>query len=204
MNQNLSCHLYKQDPIRRFWTNLQSIKLSLDKITRLDQIEQFDQMHYGGNLACEEAAKEIGLQEGQSILDIGGGLGGPARFLAHTYGCKIHSVEIQAELARTHKLLDERCSLSSQISVINTDFLKIGSTKTYDGIVSFLVFLHIKDKQSLWNKIFRLLKPGASFCIEDYFLRKPPSTTDLKTMNSTIGIAHLQTESNYKIGRAHV
>ena len=68
---------------------------------RPEQLFPLDQWHYGGTDAVRSAVEHLGLRSSNSVLDVGSGLGGPARFLAYTAGCHVTALELQPELPRS-------------------------------------------------------------------------------------------------------
>lgn len=58
-----------------------------------DQLQEFDQDHYGGVPALARLATEAGIGRQHHVLDICSGMGGPARVLAHTFGCRVTGIE---------------------------------------------------------------------------------------------------------------
>ena len=46
--------------------------------------------------------------EDSRVLDVGCGIGGPARYLAHSYGCRVDGIDLTAELIETGRMLTER------------------------------------------------------------------------------------------------
>ena len=69
------------------------------EIADLTALGHLDQYHYLGTAACDEAAVLLGIGPEARVLDVGSGIGGPARYLAHTTGCSVTGVELQADLA---------------------------------------------------------------------------------------------------------
>jgi hypothetical protein len=53
---------------------------------RPEQLFPLDQSHYYGTDAIRAAFELLGLGPASRVLDIGAGVGGPARYLAHTTG----------------------------------------------------------------------------------------------------------------------
>jgi hypothetical protein len=53
---------------------------------RPEDLAAIDEFHIGGNEATATLADQLGLRPGMALLDLGSGIGGPARFLARRYG----------------------------------------------------------------------------------------------------------------------
>src|SRR5215470_3633335 len=79
-----------------------------------EQLFALDQWHYHGTDAIRAAADWLGLGPASRVLDIGSGIGGPARYLAHTTGCHVTALEIQAELNAIAVDLTERSGLAKR------------------------------------------------------------------------------------------
>ena len=106
------------------------------------------------------------------ILEVGGGIGGPSRHIAHRTGCAITALELQSDLNETAEVLTRRCGLSSKVTHVCGDILA-GAPESghYDALVSWLTFLHIPDRPTLYARCFEALKPGAGLYAEDFFDR---------------------------------
>jgi len=63
-----------------------------------EQLFALDQWHYNGIETVRLAAEYLALHSASRVLDIGSGLGGPARFLAHTTGCQVTALELLPQL----------------------------------------------------------------------------------------------------------
>lgn len=138
------------------------------EVTDLIQLGHLDQYHYLGTLACDEGIDILDLSENTHVLDVGSGVGGPARYLAHKTGCQITAVELQEDLHKMAIELTQRVGLSEQINYIAGDVLHIDLEKEkFDHFVSWLVFLHVPDKEKLFSNCFNALKSGGTFLIED-------------------------------------
>src|SRR5262245_47868810 len=64
-----------------------------------------EHLHSGGLATTGELAKRIALTEDSRVLDVGCGIGGPARYLAHSYGCRVDGIDLTAELIETGRML---------------------------------------------------------------------------------------------------
>jgi len=80
------------------------------------QLGALDQFHTRGLAATAELAKLTGIAADMSVLDVGSGVGGPARFLAATYGCRVTGVDLSEPFVEAARYLTERTGQSRQVS----------------------------------------------------------------------------------------
>jgi hypothetical protein len=71
----------------------------LDALTQ-DDLGSFDELHDGERESTNQLARLAGLREGMHVLDVGSGLGGPARGLASEYGCRVTGLDLVEEFCR--------------------------------------------------------------------------------------------------------
>jgi hypothetical protein len=60
----------------------------------VEQLAPLDQFHTRGILATSELASAAGLEPSTRVLEVGCGIGGPARYLAATFGCTVTGVAL--------------------------------------------------------------------------------------------------------------
>src|SRR5262245_28754435 len=70
-----------------------------------------EHLHSDGFATTRDQAKRASITEDSRVLDVGCGIGGPARYLAHTYGCRVDRIDLTPELVETGRVLTERCKL---------------------------------------------------------------------------------------------
>lgn len=137
-------------------------------------------MHYLGDTALDRAYRELGMQQGQTVVDIGSGFSATGRYLHKHYGVDVTGVELQPEIHQLAEIITERNGLTKGVRSVNTDFAEFTVDAPVDYIVSFLCILHIPDRDTVFQKAFSILKPGGKIYIEDYFaptaLNKDAST----------------------------
>jgi len=80
------------------------------------KLAPLDQFHVRGLDATKEFAKGIGIEPHSAILDVGCGLGGPARFLAATYGCHVTGIDLSQPFVDAAQMLSDRADLSSRLT----------------------------------------------------------------------------------------
>jgi cyclopropane fatty-acyl-phospholipid synthase-like methyltransferase len=75
-----------------------------------------DQLHVRGLAASKELAAALNVKAGSALLDVGCGLGGPARFLAATYQCRVTGIDLNQPFVDVATMLTERCALTKSVT----------------------------------------------------------------------------------------
>ena len=76
-----------------------------------------EHLHSGGLATTRDQAERLTLTANSRVLDIGCGIGGPARYLANTYGCRVDGIDLTPELVETGLVLTERCGLADRVTL---------------------------------------------------------------------------------------
>jgi sarcosine/dimethylglycine N-methyltransferase len=152
-----------------------------------EQLFGLDQWHYHGTDAIRAAADHFRLGPASRVLDIGSGIGGPARFLAHTTGCHVTALELQPNLNEIAVGLTRRCGLGERVTHLCGDALVHPlPDATFDAVVSWLAVLHIPDRPRLLARMARMLRPGGGCYIEDLCMRAPFGAEDLHDLQEIV------------------
>jgi sarcosine/dimethylglycine N-methyltransferase len=152
-----------------------------------EQLFALDQWHYHGTDAIRAAADRLELGPASRVLDIGGGIGGPARYLAHTTGCHVTALEIQPELDAIAVDLTRRSGLGGRVTHICGDALTHQlHDASFDAVVSWLAILHIPDRRRLCTRLARALRAGGGCYIEDLCMRAPFAADDLRNVREIV------------------
>ena len=187
----MACHNIKtmklyQD-VDRVFNELRVLGLNDDDAIDIVQLSQFDQYHYFGTKAVDHAISRLGLSSDMMVLDVGSGIGGPARYLADRVGCRVVALELQPDLNETAMTLTRRCGLSEKIVHRCGDILVPSPEESkYDALVSWLAFLHIPDRAALYSRCRDALKPGASMYVEDFFARDTLTAQERESLSRNI------------------
>jgi cyclopropane fatty-acyl-phospholipid synthase-like methyltransferase len=158
---------------------------------RPEQLFPLDQWHYHGTDAIRAAAERLGLRPASRVLEIGSGIGGPARYLAHTTGCHVTALELQPKVHAIAADLTQRSGLAGRVAHLCGDALihPIGDA-AFDAAVSWLAVLHIPDRRRLYARLARVLRPGGACYIEDLCERVPFTPQDsLDLRNVVFGVS---------------
>ena len=135
------------------------------------QLAPLDQFHTRGLAATAELAKLIGITADMSVLDVGSGVGGPARFLAATRGCRVTGVDLSEPFVDTARYLTERTGQSGQVSFEVASALELPfDDARFDAALLQHVAMNIADRARLYREIRRMLRPGGRFATFDVVL----------------------------------
>jgi len=138
-----------------------------DKLT-IDDLSGIDEFHLGWSAATEELAEDLGFTPAMHVVEIGSGIGGPARHLAHALGCTVTGVDLTPEFVEVADMLTRRCHLAGRVSFLQANALAMPfGAGRFDGAVMLHVGMNIADKLALFKEVRRVLKPGARFGVYD-------------------------------------
>lgn len=128
-----------------------------------------DEFHMGGQEATRALAETLGLRPGMMVLDIGSGIGGPARFLARTYGVTVKGIDFTPEHVEVGRSLTRRSGLAEEqvaFQVGDAVDLPFGP-RQFDAATMLHVAMNIPDKARLFRGVHRVLRPGGVFALYD-------------------------------------
>jgi SAM-dependent methyltransferase len=126
-----------------------------------DDLAALDQLHAGGKPATVALARLAGVRAGMSVLDVGGGLGGPARTLAAEFGCRVCVLDLTATFCRVGARLTERTGLDERVRFVRGSALTLPFPDTaFDVVWTQHSTMNIADKAGLYREAWRVLRPG--------------------------------------------
>jgi sarcosine/dimethylglycine N-methyltransferase len=133
-----------------------------DQLLTPAQLAPLDQFHTRGLAATAELADLAQITAEMSVLDVGSGVGGPARFLAQAYGCRVTGVDLSEPFVDAAKHLTERTGLSGRVSFETASALKLPfDAGRFDVVLLQHVAMNISDRVGLYREIRRVLSPAA-------------------------------------------
>ncbi|MFM0026200.1 class I SAM-dependent methyltransferase [Paraburkholderia madseniana] len=132
------------------------------------QLGTLDQFHTRGLAATTELAKLAGITADMSVLDVGSGIGGPARFLAATYGCRVTGIDLSEPFVDAARYLTRRTGQSEQVSFHTASALELPfEGSRFDAVLLQHVAMNISERARLYREIERVLKPCGRFATFD-------------------------------------
>lgn len=123
-----------------------------------EELSPIDQFHSRGKESTLELAKLAKVNKGLRILDIGGGLGGPARTLASEFGCQVTVLDLTKEYCRVGEMLTSLTDLTSLVSFEHGSALEIPfPDESFDLVWTQHSTMNISNKDRLYDEIHRVL-----------------------------------------------
>jgi len=129
---------------------------------QIDTLAPYDQFHGRGLEATQEIAAMLKVAPTDHLLDVGSGIGGPARYMAHRFGCRVTGIDLTAEYCEVARHLTRLLAMESQVEFELGDALAMPfADATFDGAYSMNVSMNIADKAALYGEVRRVLRPGS-------------------------------------------
>ncbi|MDH3942877.1 MAG: methyltransferase domain-containing protein [Anaerolineae bacterium] len=172
--ENVVRHYATGDIRARILKALEDSGVDLEAVSRED-LGKFDHMHFGGLDATREMAALVGLTPGMRVLDVGSGVGGPARTLAAEYGCTVVGLDLTEEYVLAAEMLTEMVGLDDQVSFRQGDALEMPFDDGEFDVVWFQSsMMNIPQKERLIGQTRRVLRPGGLAAVEGAFKGPTP------------------------------
>lgn len=133
-----------------------------------DQLAPVDEFHIGGRAATVALLDQVDLHDGMRVLDVGSGLGGTARYLAHHHRVAVTGIDLTEEYVQVARSLTGRAGLAGQVAFHQGSATALPfDDHTFDRACMLHVGMNIADKPALFAEIRRVLTDGATFGLYD-------------------------------------
>lgn len=127
-----------------------------------------DEFHIRGRKATLELAAGLGLTASSRVLDLGSGLGGPARTLAETYGCHVTGIDLTPAFCAAAMALSAWVGLADKVEFQIGDATRLPfADASFDAAMTIHVAMNIAAKDRMYAEARRVLRPGSRFGIYD-------------------------------------
>jgi sarcosine/dimethylglycine N-methyltransferase len=165
--QAINQHYAPNDLSARILDSLRNAGKDPNALTR-DDLNAFDEFHLGGIAETRHLAQLAGLHEGMEVLDVGSGLGGPARTLAAEFGCRVVGLDLTQEFCNAAEMLTARVGLANQVSFQCDSALAMPFPEsTFDVVWTQFVGMNIPDKATLYDQFRKVLKNGGRLALHE-------------------------------------
>jgi SAM-dependent methyltransferase len=127
-----------------------------------------DEFHVGGLEATQQLAAQMELRPGLHLLDVGSGIGGPARYFAEEHGCKVTGIDLTEEFVEVANGLTRMVKLDPLVEFQQASALAVPfEPETFDGAFMIHAGMNIADKTGVCREVRRVLKSGGLFAVFD-------------------------------------
>lgn len=142
----------------------------------VEDLASIEEFHIGGRKPTLELARLAELSEGMRVVDVGCGIGGPARALAHYFGCEVVGVDLTEAFCAAANLLTERTGLAGKVTIRHGSALALPlEDRSVDVAWMQHVGMNIRDKAGLFDELRRVLRPGGKLALYEVFAGPRPA-----------------------------
>ena len=168
--RSISDHWGKGDVFVRILDAMKRAGIDPDTVT-VEQLAAVDHFHARGLPATRDLADVLPIRAGDRLVDIGCGLGGPARYLAERFGCAVEGIDITEPFVAAGNRLTEMVGLTERVTIQHGDGQSLPyEDMRFDGGYTQHVTMNVADRESFFREAFRVLKPGAFFAVTEHGL----------------------------------
>jgi ubiquinone/menaquinone biosynthesis C-methylase UbiE len=128
------------------------------------QLDGIDQYHIGGADTVDRLIPDLRLTSGMTALDVGSGLGGPARQVARRTGCHVLGLDLTPAYVTAACELTATAGQEEHVRFLHADIADLDRTD-FDAAYTIHVQMNVKDKPAFYADIARHLRPGARLAI---------------------------------------
>ena len=145
-NPEISKHYERGDLLERLQAALIDDGVDSDHPT-LEALAPFDHFHGRGLEATRELADALNVSATDHILDVGSGIGGPARFLADHFGCRVTGIDLTTEFCEVARHVTRTLGLQERVEIEQGDALAMPfPSASFDGAYSMNVSMNIEER----------------------------------------------------------
>ncbi len=158
-----------------------------------------EQIHVGGENETKILAEKAGIDKETILLDVCSALGGAARYLARTIGCKVTGLDA------TQKMIDEAIKRTQKEPFSDFIDYKLGNaldmpfkSETFDVVWGQDAWCYVTDKVRLINEAYRVLKPEGLIAFTDWLQTSNMTEKDWIDLNSFMAFPYMETLNGYE------
>jgi MPBQ/MSBQ methyltransferase len=167
MTNDVASHYATEGLLARILAALARSGADVNKLT-IDDLGLVDEFHSRRRRATEELGLMLAPAASDHVIDVGSGIGGPSRYLAATYGCRVSGVDLTDEFVTTAIGLTARVGLTDRVDYRQGSALSLPfADASFDLAWSQNVAMNIEDRPRYYSEMRRVLKPGGRLAIQD-------------------------------------
>lgn len=168
--QAIADHWARGDVYGLIVSALNRMAKPLDGLT-VEELAPVDHFHSRGFPATVEFADRLQINPGEHVLDIGCGLGGPARYMAKRFQCRVSGIDITEPFVEAANKLTALLHMERQVEIEHGNGQCLPYPDScFDGAYTQDVTMNVADRAGFFAEAYRVLKPGAFFALSEHGL----------------------------------
>ncbi len=149
---------------------LERASKSLDSLS-VEDLAPVDHFHARGFPATVDLADRLPVKPGDHLLDVGCGIGGPARYFAQRFGCKVSGIDITGPFVEAANKLTALLDMGDRVFIEQGDGERLPyHDASFDGAYAQHVTMNVADRPGFFGEAWRVLKPGGFFALTEHGL----------------------------------
>ncbi|MEY2434665.1 MAG: sarcosine/dimethylglycine N-methyltransferase [Acidimicrobiaceae bacterium] len=157
---------------------------------RAEDLRGLDHDHRGGVAETDAVADALDIRIDDEVVDLGAGLGGPARHLASERGCRVTAVELTDARATGAEYLSGLLGLTQRVRVVQADMVRLPfAPASFTACTCIEALLHVADKAAVLRECSRVLRPGGRLALVDWIARPAMSHAASSRLSAAVGLA---------------
>ncbi|MBI3505413.1 MAG: methyltransferase domain-containing protein [Proteobacteria bacterium] len=167
MTERLADHYASADIAPRLLAALRAAK-GPDVAVTPETLAPLDHFHNRGVVATRELLAMLDPRPGDHVLDIGCGIGGPARWIAWTAGCRVTGIDLVPAFCAAAEALTRATGQAGRVRAIAGSATSLPlPDAAFDRAYSQNVAMNVADKDAMFAEVRRVLKPGGVFALSN-------------------------------------
>lgn len=168
--RSIADHWAQGDVYGRIVGALRDAGKALDRLT-IEDLAPVDHFHARGWQATIELADRLPVKAGDHILDIGCGVGGPARYLARRFHCTVTGVDITRPFVEAGNKLTALLGMQDVVRIELADGQSLPyDDEVFEGAYAQHVTMNVADRALFFAEAYRVVRPGGFFAITEHGL----------------------------------